>query len=225
MKKAVFIIAFLCYTSFCSAQLTLTVTGAGTGCNNRIINSTATGGSGTYMYIYSLAAGQSGPAILSENTPNYTVNPQPLEETTYMVVVVDLVTAQSAAKTVTLPPTTNIEPALQIYNAFTPNGDGINDIWFPRNANDLTNDDAYLGIDRFELLIVNQFGNPVCTWNSALFPNGVKVQELFWNGRINNVGGLVPPNSTYYYNLKVYNCLYPYPSSPKEYTGWVYLNY
>jgi gliding motility-associated-like protein len=61
---------------------------------------------------------------------------------------------------------------LNVPNAFTPNGDGVNDYFFPRNL-------LARGLKTFELNVYNRWGELVFTTNS--------LEGAGWDGKFNNV--------------------------------------
>lgn len=76
--------------------------------------------------------------------------------------------------------------AYYIPNAFTPNGDGINDLWYPLgNAIDL---------EAYDLKVFNRWGEIVFETSNPFTP---------WNGSNRNNGGRVMPNGVYTYRIIV----------------------
>jgi gliding motility-associated-like protein len=71
----------------------------------------------------------------------------------------------------------------EIPNVFTPNGDGINDVYSISSTEDVT-----------LFNIVNRWGNVVYSWNSGL---------IQWDGTIN---GLKASEGVYFYNLQFQSC-------------------
>jgi hypothetical protein len=102
-----------------------------------------------------------------------------------------------------------------IPNVFTPDGDGINEVWY---VPDSAHSNCAFGIKGFELYIYNRWGKLVYTLsrkseNCCMYkapgsqqPN-LQYSNIFWNGQINHPspGPMVTPG-TYYYNLSLYGC-------------------
>jgi gliding motility-associated-like protein len=135
--------------------------------------------------------GPGGSSILwqpSESLSDSTVaNPvsSPLETTTYIVYVED---ANGCINSDTM--TVNIVPKFNPNNGFTPNGDGINDVW---TIGDLTD---YPDIE------VNIFNR----WGQQLFTS--KGYDVPWDGKFN---GKEVPVGTYYYVIDLHDEKYPDP--------------
>jgi gliding motility-associated-like protein len=136
-----------------------------------------------YTYLWTPATGLS-----STTTAQVTANPG--ATTTYTLFVTDTLTGCTAMDEITF---TIGEEA--IYNAFSPNADGINDGWnvpmldcYPSN----------------EVIIINRWGNEV--WKASNYNNN----DVRWNGQ--NMNGTNVPDGTYYYIIK-YN--------DTETRGWV----
>lgn len=221
MKRLIILAILSAVITAAHAQLTVTLTGPTGSCETRIINTSVAGGSGTYMYIYSLDAGETGPPVASANVPSFTIDPQPLKTTTYRVVVVDLVSGATGTNTITFQQNTNLDPPVYMSNAITPNGDGVNDVWYVHNVNYLNDLTMPIGATQYQLQIVNSIGNYVLN-TSGTNVNGLVTSQVYWNGRLHNAGARVPANATYFYTLTLYNCQYP---SGKIYSGWIYVNY
>jgi len=75
------------------------------------------------------------------------------------------------------------EIVLEVPNVFTPNGDGVNDIFFVR-AN---------GVSKIEGEIYNRWGKKIATWS------GTPSSTLGWDGKIN---GNAAEDGAYYYIIK-----------------------
>ncbi len=87
---------------------------------------------------------------------------------------------------------------LDIFNAFSPNGDGVNDIWPIR------------GIENFpanEVKIFNLWGDKIREFK------GYNNENIMWDGT-NDKGNLVP-GGTYYYVISL--------TGNKSYTGWIHI--
>jgi len=80
------------------------------------------------------------------------------------------------------------------YNIFTPNGDGINEIFsfFIKDDDKIT----LANIEEISGVIVNRDGNVVCRWNTP------EEAEAGWDGTINFTGAIAPPG-VYFYVVKV----------------------
>ncbi|MEO7089000.1 MAG: gliding motility-associated C-terminal domain-containing protein, partial [Bacteroidia bacterium] len=85
----------------------------------------------------------------------------PDSTTTYYVTVSNAFGC-SATDTVTI----YVQPTLYIPNAFTPNGDGVNDVFAPK----------FFGIKTLQVYIYNRWGELIYQWNTL---NG------FWDGKMN----------------------------------------
>jgi gliding motility-associated-like protein len=79
------------------------------------------------------------------------------------------------------------------YNIFTPNGDGINDVF--KFFNTPEEKIVAANIDQIEGRIYNRYGQIVCKWNTA--------KEILkgWDGTMKNRGGRKAPAGFYYYVL------------------------
>jgi gliding motility-associated-like protein len=71
---------------------------------------------------------------------------------------------------------------IEMVNTFTPNGDGINDIWNPDFSN----------YDKVLLIILNKWGNEIIQFNSS---------TIQWDGKTKE--GVDLPSGTYYYILEL----------------------
>jgi hypothetical protein len=233
LYKPVLLLLLLVSTYAVNAQLTVVATsnvGGATNCSPRVINTTVSGGSGTYQYIYGFAPGFSG-TITSASTPTYTISPAPTAPTTYRVIVIDLVTSAIAFTDVAVGPQLVGEPNVFIPNVFTPNGDGINDLWTVTDAAKNQQNPAVphpINGYKYELVIVTSGGGTVYTsiqsadvatdGISSIF--GIDTRQISWAGTIrdSNNNLVMVPNGTYFYSLIIYNCSYP---SGKTYTGYI----
>lgn len=117
----------------------------------------------------------------------------PLHDTTYILTVNSQVGCGTAADKVFV----RLLEKVRIPNAFSPNGDGINDNWQIEKLYTYPEADVY---------IYNRYGQPVFHSKGYYKP---------WDGRMNNQ--LMPPG-TYYYVIDVKN------DQPKL-TGWVQVVY
>lgn len=109
-------------------------------------------------------------------------------------------------------------PAFSVYipNVFTPNGDGYNDVWRVTDANNGT---GSIYATAYSLNIYNRWGQSVHS-KSGPFRWYYYGGDIFWNGKINNMGGLVSP-SAYYYELTLKSC----DGTPTSYKGWIQVIY
>ncbi len=83
------------------------------------------------------------------------------------------------------------------YNIFTPNGDGVNDVFKFFNKPDELIDAA--NIEKVQARIYNRNGDVVCKWTTP--------EEIIagWDGTINNKGKRKAPAGMYYYVLIITN--------------------
>jgi|GEM_PF-1809105 len=79
-----------------------------------------------------------------------------------------------------------IEQIVKPNNTFTPNGDGINDLWFIR------------GIESFDGATVRVFNR----WGQQIYVNSDYLNEFGWNGL---QGTSRVPAGTYYYVISLFN--------------------
>lgn len=82
-----------------------------------------------------------------------------------------------------------VEPEFTIYvpNSFTPNGDGLNDVFKPKG----------IGVDEYELQIFNRWGQLVFESNNI---------EIGWDGTVNKLGGKSQaPQDVYVYKITARN--------------------
>jgi len=221
------VIGFLCPpTGF--AQLTVNATVSGevltnnhSSCTDRVITTTVTGGSGNYLYMYAKDPGSPGADIVSVSTAKYVVNPQPAVKTKYHIIALDLVSGMIGTTTALINQPKPINDFNNQFwsNVFTPNGDGVNDIFYPILPLD-KNVDALTGVYRAKLQVAKPDGfvflNDDIDWvNQDQYP--IKYKHIFWNGQLNNVGGR-GYTGTYFYTLTLYNCNYPGGKEFKKYT-------
>jgi gliding motility-associated-like protein len=125
----------------------------------------ATGGHAPYTYSWANAPQRTGPAATGLSAGSYTIT------------VTDSAGCE-ATRQLTL--TKNCVPQIQIPSVFTPNGDGINDVWRLRGE----------GIAEFKLVVYNQWGQQV---HSSTNPSRA------WDGRI---GGERAPAGVYNYVIR-----------------------
>ncbi|MBT5403226.1 MAG: gliding motility-associated C-terminal domain-containing protein [Crocinitomicaceae bacterium] len=84
-----------------------------------------------------------------------------------------------------------------LVNVFSPDGDGVNDVWIVEQLNVYTDN---------EVFIMNRWGDQV--WSAKNYDNTTVV----WDGK--NTNGVELTNGTYFYVIKINNF-------PKSYSGWV----
>lgn len=106
------------------------------------------------------------------------------------------------------------------WNSFEPDGDGVHDIWYNLFDSNPSNDgvkqkafNAY----KFELTIWNRWGTIVSATSGERASPGFSEDDIFWNGKLSNVGGMMPVGQ-YYYIKKLWSCV-----GYKEYEGDIYL--
>lgn len=98
-------------------------------------------------------------------------------------------------------------PDIEWPNIFSPNGDGIHDIFPVRQITTGDHDNNAYNAYRGEFRIFNRYGQEVNTQIiESCGPNGIPNESFFWDGRIN---GQDAPIGTYYYTFKLFNCSYP----------------
>ncbi|WP_316823100.1 hypothetical protein [Pedobacter gandavensis] len=233
--KAIFItLTLLSVVSFTNAQMQITLTSGGgsgaTNCGTKTIETSVTGGSGNYMYIYS----SNTASVVSGNTPNYTVNPQPSALTTYSVTVLDLTTMLFAKKDISISPSLIGDPNVWITNILTPNGDGINDEWVVADGGKNPYGEQYpINVYRVELSIIAANNRVVfknyatAGQNGHAFGNtGFVSRSISWDGNDYDGGGYgntivaAAPTGTYRVNLKLFNCSNP---NGKDYSLYITL--
>jgi gliding motility-associated-like protein len=155
------------------------------------------GGSGNYTYGWS-ATPSSGAII--EDVPSITVTPNTV--TTFRCIVFDLNTGQASLSQTSVVPDLTGNFDVFIPNVFTPNGDGINDIWEIRDA-----DVGFgpLNAYRYELTIVDRNGITVFSESQTITSGATGLQggDITWDGIRN---GSLLPNGVYYYSLRLINC-------------------
>jgi gliding motility-associated-like protein len=80
----------------------------------------------------------------------------------------------------------DISPIVLVFfpNAFTPNGDGLNDTFFPKGY--------FTNIDSYELSVWNRWGEKIFSTENA---------ETGWNGNVDNEG-VVCPSGVYIFKAK-----------------------
>ncbi len=153
---------------------------------------TVENGSGIYFYSWRPTS-----EVIDPNS-NYTETRNLESNVNFDVTVTDAKTGCIATDLIMVEVEENPDAIIGIYNAFSPNGDGVNDDWFID------------GIEKFpenEVLIFNRWGDKVKELQN--YNN----QSVVWNGLNNRNERL--PDGTYYYIVKL--------KEIKSYTGWVHI--
>ena len=149
-----------------------------------------TNGSGSYFYTWE-------PESLLFSSGSKRTETRALQsDTRFTVKVTDANSGCIGSDTVNVTVNSNLEDVFVIYNAFSPNGDGVNDTWFIE------------GIEHFpdnEVMIFNRWGDKI----KELF--NYDNYTVFWDGT--NMQNRKVPDGTYYYVLTVRNA--------KPITGWI----
>ena len=96
----------------------------------------------------------------------------------------------------------SVSDDIEIYNALSPNGDGLNDVLVIRTAEKYPEN---------ELIIFNRWGKVLFQTKNYGQPN------RFFNGKSNT--GETLPVGTYYYSLTIY-----VKGALKEFKGFLYIN-
>lgn len=161
-------------------------------CSNLLCASVC-GGSNTWTLSWSHGLGSSQQVEVS-----------PSVTTTYNVTVTDRITMQSTSQSVTVIPSYFPQPITieGAPNAFSPNGDGINDMWIPY---DHYKTEYAFNAYRYELYIANRWGAEVYNVDESVIAPGLSEGDIYWDGRDEASGNLLP-DATYYYSLKLYSC-------------------
>lgn len=97
--------------------------------------------------------------------------------------------------------TIKVETDLQISDAFSPNGDGINDVWYILNAN---------RYPQMEIHVYNRWGSEVFSSSNGYNNN--------WTGHFKDRSNLLP-SAPYYYQIDQDG------DGRIDQQGWVYINY
>ena len=168
-------------------------------CSARVVAASVSGGSGDYTYFWT-----SDPVSTVDlgDGPSITVSPEVV--TTYTVAVRDNGNNQFATASIVVGRVLQGPFSVTIPNAFTPNGDGINDVWEVLDGGGGT---GPLNAYRYELTIRNASNQTVYSRSETLTSGteGWVGGDIGWNGRVNGTGSIVP-GGFYQYSLRLYNC-------------------
>lgn len=180
--------------------VTLSATNAApNSCSSRVVTATVTGGSGSYTYFWT-----SEPASNVDlgNGPVITVSPD--ETTTYTAAVMDNSNSEFATASIAVGKILQGSFSVTIPNSFTPNGDGINDIWQVLDGYGGT---GQLNAYEYELTIRNSSNQAVYSKTETITggTEGLVGGDISWNGRLNGTGSVVS-GGIYQYSLRLYNC-------------------
>ncbi|AZB22520.1 gliding motility-associated C-terminal domain-containing protein [Kaistella haifensis] len=145
---------------------------------NNSIEVIATGGATPYLYYFNGVA-QTSPILMNPTANSYTVQ------------------VESATGCLGEPKTIYF---IKIHNAFSPNGDGINDTWAIENLDKM---------ESFTIQIVDRYGNKV-------FESQNK-NNVVWDGKSN---GRALPTGTYWYTVVWFDAL---TQKSEQRQGWVLL--
>lgn len=145
---------------------------------NNSIEVIASGGATPYLYYFN-GVGQTSPVLMNPTASSYTVQ------------------VESATGCLGEPKTIYF---IKIHNAFSPNGDGINDTWTIENLDKM---------ESYTIQIVDRYGNKV-------FESQNK-NNVVWDGKSN---GRALPTGTYWYNVVWFDAL---TQKSEQRQGWVLL--
>lgn len=145
---------------------------------NNSIEVIAYGGATPYLYYFN-GVGQTSPVLMNPTASSYTVQ------------------VESATGCLGEP---KIIYFIKIHNAFSPNGDGINDTWTIENLDKM---------ESYTIQIVDRYGNKV-------FESQNK-NNVVWDGKSN---GRALPTGTYWYNVVWFDAL---TQKSEQRQGWVLL--
>ncbi|MCQ4034997.1 gliding motility-associated C-terminal domain-containing protein [Kaistella montana] len=145
---------------------------------NNSIEVIASGGAAPYRYYFN-GVGQPTATLMNPTASSYTVQ------------------VESATGCLGEPKTIYF---IKIHNAFTPNGDGINDTWTIENLDKM---------ESFTIQIVDRYGNKVFESQNN--------KKFVWDGKSN---GRALPTGTYWYNVVWFDTL---TQKSEQRQGWVLL--
>ena len=150
------------------------------------------GGSGSYFFNWMPAN------LVFEPNSQYTETKELEVSTQFVVHVIDNETGCKSSDKVNIEVQNDAEDIVKIYNAFTPNNDGVNDIW------------VIEGIEKFpnnEVQIYNRWGDKIREYTN--YDN----KNTYWDGSYLNNNPV--PDGTYYFIVSLKNV--------KIFTGWVHI--
>ena len=184
-----------------SLNVSINQTGFSANSCSRTLTAIVSGGSGNYSYQWSVTA----PGVPFPGPSNTRTVTSALNITTdFIVFVRDNSTAATGSSSITVPRVLSGSFDIFIPNAFTPNGDGFNDVWLVVDG-----DKGFGAINayRYELNISNAAGVSLFSKNETITAGsiGLRGGDIAWDGRINGTGSIVP-NGTYTYSLRLFNC-------------------
>ena len=163
-------------------------------CNTVLVAATC-GGSGDYTYEWN---------HVSDNSISVLVSPTELTE--YRVTVIDNILGFTANANIEIiqPDIFNGDFTYEfIPNIFTPNGDGINDIWYlPDNEKVEYAYNAW----KYDFYIFNRWGNELYNDTKQTNHSGFYEGIFSWDGIYN---GSYVSDGDYYFVLLLYNCSHP----------------
>ncbi|MCG8311052.1 MAG: gliding motility-associated C-terminal domain-containing protein [Cytophagales bacterium] len=168
-------------------------------CSSRVITATVTGGSGNYTYYWTSEPASS---VNLGNNPTITVSPS--VTTTYTAAVMDNSNSNFATASIDIGKILQGSFSVSIPNAFTPNGDGVNDTW---EVLDGSGGNNQLNAYKYTLTITNSSSQVVYNKTETITSGteGLVGGYISWSGRLNGTGSIVPAGF-YQYSLRLYNC-------------------
>ncbi|MCU0445983.1 MAG: gliding motility-associated C-terminal domain-containing protein [Microscillaceae bacterium] len=190
----------------CSSQpFNISVSNELTPCSNKLCVNVCTPPGQSYTISWSNGLGTLPQVEVSPTAP-----------TTYTVTVRNTATGQIRTQSILVTPNYFPNPITFriIPNVFTPNGDGINDVWRPDDYGKQT---FAFNAYRYELEIVDRWGGRVLKEDETNTAPGFADDDIYWNGLKDNEGFELP-GGVYYYSLKLYSCL-----EVKQYNGSISL--
>lgn len=132
----------------------------------------ASGGTGAITYSWNPSASLNNPLIINPNA-------NPINTTTYVLTAIDSNNCQATSSVVV---SVENNSDLIIPNVFTPNGDGINDIFLLK----------FNCVKEVTLIVLNRWGQKIHEQISS--------SDIKWDGRVNNIDKAIA--GTYFYVIK-----------------------